>query len=42
MANHANSTRAPIVRAFSLLAELIAAAAVIGGGSVLTALATLA
>jgi hypothetical protein len=33
---------APSMRAFSLLAELVAVAAVIGGGSVLTALATLA
>jgi hypothetical protein len=33
---------APVVRAFSLLAELVAAAAIVGGGSVLTAFATLA
>ncbi len=42
MATRTYTTTAPLMRAFSLLAELVAAAAIIGGGGVLTALATLA
>lgn len=42
MATKAYSGLAPALRAFSLFAELVAAAAIVGGGTVLTALATLA
>ncbi len=41
MAIHAYSTHAPTVRAFSTIAEILAAASLIAGGSVLIAFATL-
>ena len=41
-ATNTYSTRAPAMRAFSLLAELLAASVLIGGGALLTAVASLA